>query len=403
MSLPAGWLSVTTNNTTTPAAATVSVNPSGLPASVYSGNVTFTPATGAAVTVPVTLTVHTAPAVSASPPSLSFTWRQGDLKPAAQNIQVAGSAPGLGYSAQPPAGSNWLSVSPAGGTAPAPLAVSVDPAGLNPGPYTSSIVVSGTGSATGQTVVTVTLQVTAPLPTITRVGNAASYASGTIAPGEMVTIFGTGLGPAHFTAGLTLDANGKVVNNLGGVQVLVNGIAAPLIYVTESQLAAVAPYALAGRNSALVQVAWGGQTSNGITLPVAAAAPGIFTAYASGAGHGAIANADYTPNSAKAPADPGSIVILYLTGEGQTIPGGIDGKVTVATATPPYVPQPVLPVTVTIDGEPAAVAFYGEAPGIVAGVMQVNIAIPADARSGELPVIVRVGDAETPPVTVSVR
>jgi uncharacterized protein (TIGR03437 family) len=70
----------------------------------------------------------------------------------------------------------------------------------------------------------------------------------------------------------------------------------------------------------------------------------------------------------------------------------------------------VLPVTATIDGYPATVVFNGEAPGIIAGVMQVNLAIPAGASSGAVPVVVRIGDAEsqtnanrTGGVTVAVR
>ncbi len=73
-------------------------------------------------------------------------------------------------------------------------------------------------------------------------------------------------------------------------------------------------------------------------------------------------------------------------------------------------PQPVLPVTVTIDGQPATVAFYGEAPAIVSGVMQVNVTIPNGLRPGDLPVIVKVGEfpsqltaAGLGAVTVSVR
>lgn len=406
---PVGWLAVSTNSTTTPATATVTVNPAGLSAGQYSGNVTFTPSSGAVVTVPVTLNVHGQPAVSAAPAALAFTWRSGDPKPAAQSIQVNGSATGLGFTAQAASGANWLSVSPASGTAPATLTVAVDPSGLSPGPYSSSITVSGTGGASGQTVVAVTLQVTPPLATITRIGNAASYASDSVAPGEMVTIFGSGLGPKTL-AGMVMDGQGNVAKATGGVQVLFNGVAAPVVYASDGQVAAIAPYSLAGKASAVVQVAYGGQTSNGVTLPVVAAVPGIFTANASGTGPGAIANQDYSTNSPANPAAPGSTVVLYLTGEGQTIPGGTDGKITTASAAPPYVPQPVLPVTVTIDGQPATVAFYGEAPAIVSGVMQVNVTIPNGLRSGDLPVIVKVGEfpsqltsAGVGAVTVSVR
>jgi uncharacterized protein (TIGR03437 family) len=408
-SAPAGWLGVSSNSASTPATASVSVNPAGLAPGVYSGSVTLTPSSGQAVAIPVGLTVRGTPTVSASPASVAFTWRQGDPKPPAQSIQVNGSATGLGFSAQAASGTTWLSVSPAGGTAPATLTITADPSGLAPGPYSSSVTVSGTGGAAGQTAVAVTLQVTPALPTITRIGNAASYASNSVAPGEMVTIFGSGLGPKTL-AGMVVDGTGNAATSVGGVQVLFNGIAAPAIYASEGQVAAVVPYGMAGKVGALVQVSYSGQTSNGVYLPVVVAMPGIFAADAFGTGPGAIANQDYSPNSPNHPAERGSTVVLYLTGEGQTIPGGTDGKITKASAAPPYVPQPVLPVTATIDGQPAVVAFYGEAPDIIAGVMQVNVVIPSGARSGDLPVVVKVG--ETPSqltaagvgaVTVSVR
>jgi uncharacterized protein (TIGR03437 family) len=103
-----------------------------------------------------------------------------------------------------------------------------------------------------------------------------------------------------------------------------------VVYASDGQVAAIAPYSLAGKASAVVQVAYGGQTSNGVTLPVVAATPGIFTANASGTGPGAIANQDYSTNSPSNPAAQGSTVVLYLTGEGQTIPGGTDGRITTA-------------------------------------------------------------------------
>jgi uncharacterized protein (TIGR03437 family) len=100
-------------------------------------------------------------------------------------------------------------------------------------------------------------------------------------------------------------------------------------------------------------------------------------------GPGAIGNADFSFNSPQNAAEKGSVVTLYVTGEGQTIPMGTTGKVTAATDTPPYVPQPALRVAATVDGRPTAVEFYGEAPGIVSGVMQVNVRIPVDARPGD--------------------
>jgi uncharacterized protein (TIGR03437 family) len=87
-----------------------------------------------------------------------------------------------------------------------------------------------------------------------------------------------------------------------------------------------------------------------------------------------------------------------MTGEGQTNPAGVNGKV---TGTPPV---PRQSVTATVDGQPVEIRFAGEAPGILSGVMQVNVAIPAAARTGDLPVVVTVGGVPSQNgVTVSVR
>ena len=82
-------------------------------------------------------------------------------------------------------------------------------------------------------------------------------------------------------------------------------------------------------------------------------------------------------NSASNPADKGSVVILFATGEGQTMPPGVDGKV---TALP--LPKPVLAISAEIDNQPAVVEYAGGAPGLVAGVLQVNVRIPAGVSSG---------------------
>ena len=84
------------------------------------------------------------------------------------------------------------------------------------------------------------------------------------------------------------------------------------------------------------------------------------------------------------------------------------GKITHVASTDPLTPQPLQRVEVTIDGRPAAVRFYGEAPNLVSGLMQVNVEVPADTRSGDVPVVVTVGSgadarATQPDVTVSIR
>jgi uncharacterized protein (TIGR03437 family) len=274
---------------------------------------------------------------------------------------------------------SWLTVSGASsGTGPANVVLVASPdIGT---PLSSTILVAGVSVAITQATAT-------PLPAITAVVNAASFQNGPISPGEIVTLGGTGLGPSA-PASLAFDQTGKVSTSVSGVQVLFSGTAAPLTYVGATQINAVAPYEIQGLLSPSVQVKYQGQSSNAFSLTPTSAAPALFTFNGSGTGPAAALNQDSTYNVPNNPAPKGSYIVLYMTGEGQTSPLGVTGKVTTVSVTPPVTPQPVPPVTVLIGGQPALVAFYGEAPGLVSGVMQLNVQIPANAPSGSIPVSV---------------
>jgi uncharacterized protein (TIGR03437 family) len=168
----------------------------------------------------------------------------------------------------------------------------------------------------------------------------------------------------------------------------VDGYAAPILYASNTQVNAVVPYEVSSLQSVSIWVTYQGQESNSVTLPLTATAPGVFTLNASGSGQGLIVNnADSSVNGPAKPAAPGSYVTVYVTGEGQTLPKGSTGLVTVAQSTP----APVLTVVPRVDGQVAYFNFAGEAPGFVSGIMQVNVQIPANARSGDLPITVSVG------------
>lgn len=233
-------------------------------------------------------------------------------------------------------------------------------------------------------------QFATPAPVVNAVVNAASYTSG-VAPGEMVTLFGSGFGPAQLQP-LALDANGLLSTEVAGTRILFDGIPAPIIYVSSLQAAAMAPYFIANLQTVHVQVEYRSHRSAAFVAPVAAASPGIFTRNQQGFGQGAILNPDgHTPNSPASPAPAGSIVSLFLTGEGQTSPPGFDGKLAAA-----ILPKPLLPVSVTIGGLPAEVDYAGAAPEMVAGMMQVNARIPSAVTPGPaVSVTVTVGNAST--------
>ncbi len=233
-------------------------------------------------------------------------------------------------------------------------------------------------------------QFTTPAPVVNAVVNAASYTSG-VAPGEMVTLFGSGLGPSQLQP-LALDANGLLSTEVAGTRILFDGIPAPIIYVSSLQAAAMAPYFIANLQTVHVEVEYQSHRSAAFSAPVVATAPGVFTRNEQGVGQASILNQDgHTANSAATPAPAGSIVSLFLTGEGQTTPSAFDGKLAAS-----ILPKPLSPVSVTIGGLPAEVDYAGAAPDMIAGMMQVNARIPSAVTSGPaVGVMVTVGTAAT--------
>ena len=226
-----------------------------------------------------------------------------------------------------------------------------------------------------------------PVPGIAAVVNAASFGASTVAPGELITIFGVSIGPST-PQQLTLDSHGRVSTSLGGVTVSFDGVPAPLLYASSGQINAVAPFSVAGKSTTFLEVAAPGGRAYSVTLPVSTAAPAMFTIDASGSGQGAILNSDYSVNSPARPAARGSSIAIYATGTGPLTLDVDDGTV-IPLDNPPL---SATPVSVTIGGQPATVKYQGAAPGLVAGVMQINVQLPAGIAPGAaVPVTMTVG------------
>jgi uncharacterized protein (TIGR03437 family) len=237
----------------------------------------------------------------------------------------------------------------------------------------------------------------AATPVISSVVNSASFLDGAVAPGELVTIFGANLGPTSEEQG---QVNGSyVADTIQETQVSIGGVTAPLLFASSTQINTVVPFGVTG-TSAQVQILYKGQPTVSTTVPVAPASPAVFSINGDGGGEGAILNQDGTVNSSSNPAAPGSVVALYATGGGVMSPASTDGVIVTA----PY-PAPMLPVSVTIYGLPAQVIYAGAAPGIVAGVLQIDVVVPQGAGPYTFDqVIVTIGDYVSPSaVTLTVK
>jgi uncharacterized protein (TIGR03437 family) len=234
---------------------------------------------------------------------------------------------------------------------------------------------------------------------ITTVAHAASYSQDAVAPGEMVAILGSSLGPLT-PAGLQLDDSGNVTTSLAGTQVLFDGVASPMVFAGDSQVNAIVPFGVSG-DTTQVQVQYQGMSSATFPMSVAPAVIGIFSADASGAGQAVMLNQDGSLNSPTNPAAPGSVVTLWATGVGQLSPAGVDGAV-VAAGDPP---RPVLTVLAQIGGLAADVVYAGGSPGLVEGVIQINLRIPSASPTGDaVPLILSVGNSTSQPnITLAIQ
>jgi uncharacterized protein (TIGR03437 family) len=218
--------------------------------------------------------------------------------------------------------------------------------------------------------------------------SAASFRGGSIAPGQIISLFGDRLaGPALTTAQVN---NGRLSTTLDGTRLLFDGTPAPLVYTSAGQLSAIVPYNVAGKGRVRVVLERLGVQSESVEMTVVEAAPALFTANASGTG----------PAAAITYPDA-RIAVLFATGEGLTTPAAEDGALAVTQP----LPAPRLPVKVLLAGREAKVLYAGAAPGLTAGLFQLNIEVPEDlAGTANLPVVLEVGTQRSiAGVTLSLR
>jgi uncharacterized protein (TIGR03437 family) len=388
-----------------PGTESVSVNPAGLAPATYTGTVKFTPS----ITGSVPITVNVTLTVSAGVPTITNLWPPGGLigSPSmlitvtGQNF-MANSTVSIGAVKLP--APNVLTSTTMLLTIPAAQMIA---AGALPITITTPTAASPSASTLAST-----FQVYLPGPQILAVTDAASYAIGNISPGEMITIYGLGLGPA---VGASITVSDPIATSLpagaaAATSVTIDGKPAPMLYASENQVSCIVPFAVTTGGQVNVSVTYNSIASTApAKVNAVAANPGLFTMNYSGSGQGAILNfnpatGDYTLNGPTNLAIKGSTwAVLYLTGFGLTsctdvaANGATPASNCNATATEDNLISgdvaPNLAVAVTIGGIPAPGAMVQAPIGSVPGLMQVNVPVPAGVASGNAPVVVLVGPA----------
>jgi uncharacterized protein (TIGR03437 family) len=234
-------------------------------------------------------------------------------------------------------------------------------------------------------------------PVVQAVVSSASYSTNPVSPGQLVSLFGHGIGP-DTPAGMTISG-GYVATVVSGVSVTIDAKSAPIIYVSKDFITIQVPYDVTIGTAKAVAVNNNGVIANG-TVDTALLSPGIFTLDASGKGQAAAItfsqqSGNYAVNGASAPARAGDIVLLFLTGEGDY--SGIvnpTGYVVPPTLNP--LPQVTPPPVVTIGGAPANVQYAGPMGTGILGLLQMNVAVPAESTKGNaVPVTIDFGNGFT--------
>ncbi|MES1257213.1 MAG: peptidylprolyl isomerase [Acidobacteriota bacterium] len=236
-----------------------------------------------------------------------------------------------------------------------------------------------------------------PVPSLTAPGfqSAASFASSSltgISPGEFLVIYGQTLGPADLTT-LMLN-NGVAATSLAGTQVLFNGVAAPVVYTSAGQISVIAPYNISDFETINVSVVNQGVQSNTLVFPVKPANPAIFTLNSTGTGDGVLVRfPDGGIISGSNPAKAGDILTLYGEGYGAATP---DTSLPDGVLVGSKLPVPADPTTwLLIDGQKVDTSYFGGAPSLVNGVLQVNFTVPPLAP-GSHQIQLQVGARKSP-------
>lgn len=397
VSSSASWLSVSVSSGTAPSTVSISVSPTGLSAGTYTGSVQIA-ASGASNTplsVPVTFTVTQALAsLAVAPQALTFNYSVGGAAPVAQTVSITNVGAGtLNWTATTT--DYWIAASPASGSAaagaPGTLSISINPANLAAGTYTTSVQIAAAGATGSPASIAVSLVVTGmtPTPVITAVGNGASFLPG-IASATWITILGSNLASTTYTWQASDFVNSQLPTSLQGVSATINGIPVFIEYISPTQINLLAPDDPT-TGAVQVQVTVGQVPSNSLTVQKAAFSPAFFTidnglyVAAQHSNYSLVGSPNLIPGATTTPAQPGETILIYATGLGPTNPPTPTSQL-VTTANPL-----ANSAQVTIGGVTANVVFAGLAES---GTYQLNVTVPS-LPDGDAAVVATIGGVST--------
>ncbi|MGP0071535.1 MAG: protease pro-enzyme activation domain-containing protein [Bryobacteraceae bacterium] len=278
---------------------------------------------------------------------------------------------------------SWLEVWPLSGTGPGQVTIIAAGAGLSNGAYFADLAFQSTDTLPQYLDLPIlfTIGGSANL-SIRAVGNGASFQNDAAAPGMVLSVFGTNLAPSTQQASAI-----PLPLSLGGVSATIDGVAAPLYFVSSQQWNIQVPYETPA-GPALLAVNNNGQVTT-FGFDVSFSAPGIFT--------------DAHSNMVPYPSGKrGQTLTMFVTGEGDVAPAVATGASPKPGTAATSLPAPVLPATLTIGGVPATIDFIGVPSGL-AGVTQINFTVPANAPLGVQPVELTVGTAVSPAANFTVN
>ncbi len=296
---------------------------------------------------------------------------------------------------------NFVSVSPNRAKSPAALVVSVDPEVAAQIGTTAesgvevSIVLRIVGQdATRSDIIGVTLiRGAPPIPVITAVLNAASRRSGPISPGGIITILGANICPLKDRSRLVEAIPGSRIfyylTDSGGTQVMINGVAVPILYCEGGQVNAVVPFGVQVPSRAEIVVKHYNVDSSPVSVEVAESVPAILSVNQSGDGQGLIFNSGEILNSLSNPVQAGEAVRIFATGAGVLEPPAGLASYVDRVGSPRS--KPTAPVSLTIGGKTAEIKSATTAQAFISSIIVIEALIPEGLSRGLQPVVLKIG------------